>query len=145
MRAVDRNGHQATAQLVCTLGARFETAHAMVDGVLDGPIVAELEMEHVVSLCCAPVAAVKMSALSEIDGCRDNPALVLRGEDERRAIECRPRELEELWGQIRVRALAPTGGAIEVLEHAPILNTELVAAKLLDAKTGFGGDATLFP
>jgi hypothetical protein len=74
--AVDRDGHQAAPQLVRALGARFETAHSMVDGVLDEPLVAELEMVHVVSLGGTPIAAVKMPSLGKIDRCRDDAPFV---------------------------------------------------------------------
>ena len=58
MRTVNGSWHQTSPELVGTLGAGFETPHPVLDGMLDEPIVAELEVKHVVSLRSAPISAV---------------------------------------------------------------------------------------
>src|SRR5438552_4021057 len=63
--AVRERRRQAALQFVLPLGARLEQRAAAGDGALDELVVAELEVEHLVVVEAAPVAAIKMGAALE--------------------------------------------------------------------------------
>src|SRR6266850_1392380 len=59
MRREGRHRHVAALDLVIALRARLDPLQAVRDGVVDGLVVAGLEMQEGVALQAAPVAAVE--------------------------------------------------------------------------------------
>src|SRR5690349_1461196 len=60
---MDPRRHQTAAELVDPLGAGLEAPLLGRDRVLDGHVVTELEVQHLVRFVAAPIAAVEMRAL----------------------------------------------------------------------------------
>ena len=57
MRAIGRNWQVAAGKLVRALRARLDDGEAVLDGKIDGLVIADLEMQAGVLLDRAPIAA----------------------------------------------------------------------------------------
>ena len=74
MRGIGGDGQVAAGKLVLALGARLDAGEAMGDGIVDGLVIADFEMQHRVMLDRAPMAAIEGVGADEIDGARDPAA-----------------------------------------------------------------------
>ena len=79
VRRIGRDRQVAARQLVLALGAGLDARQAVLDGVVDRLVVADLEVQAGVVLDGAPVAAVEAVAADEVQragnrsGCRAWP------------------------------------------------------------------------
>src|SRR6476660_4765025 len=85
MRRISRRRHIAAGNLMLALSARLDARKLVLDGILDGLIVAKFEMQEWVVLDGSPMATKQGVAADEIDSARD-PAAIAPGHHQKNAI-----------------------------------------------------------
>ncbi len=75
VRAVGALGQIAAGDLVRPLGARLDAPQAALDGELDRPVIAQLEVQEAVVLGAAPVAAEQRVLPQHVEGAGDGAAV----------------------------------------------------------------------
>ena len=78
MRRIGRGRHVAARDLVLALGACFNPRYFVGDRIIDGLVVAELEVQERMMLDRAPVAAEQGMRAEKVDGPCDPAAGALR-------------------------------------------------------------------
>src|SRR4029079_14228340 len=81
MHAVGLNREIAAGELMGALGAGLDPGEAMLNGVVDSLVVADLEMQTGMLLDGAPIAAIERIGANEVEGAGDGAAIAL-GEHE---------------------------------------------------------------
>src|SRR5271165_4004976 len=85
MRRVGRRRHIASRYLVLTLGSGLYARQPVLNGILDGLVIAELEMQERVVLNGPPMTAEQRVGTDEID-CAGNPPLGALGHYQKDAV-----------------------------------------------------------
>src|SRR3984957_11681508 len=67
MRAVGRHRQVAALELMRALGAGLDPLQPVIDRELDRPVIATLEMQHLVVAVAAPIAAVDRLAPEDVE------------------------------------------------------------------------------
>ena len=111
MGAVGLRGLETAEVLEAAAGAGFETDQRLVDAVLDGGVVADVEVQVAVVLEGAPVAAVEGIGAADVEGAGDDPAVAL-GHD---GAEERVGALQQLVEEAAVQVLVAVVEAVDVM------------------------------
>ena len=101
------------------LGSGLDAGKLVLDGVLDGLIIAELEMQERVVLDRAPVPAEQRVGADEIDGAGDPAAIALGHHQEDALAHLCADERIELSRQIGTAPFARAGFHVESKECVP--------------------------
>ena len=102
------------------LGACFDTGKLMGNRVVDGLIIANLEMQKRVMFDRAPIAPVQAIATDDVQRARDVGSIAL-GHDEQAGLRHRlPKQREKLAIEIRPAPLAIARVRIELKEGIPM-------------------------
>ena len=115
----DRN--IAAGQLVLTLGAGFDTREIIGDGVVNGLMIADLEMQETMVFDAAPVAAKKRVRAYEVDGAGNVAPVALCHNEQDIAWHAAADQRIEFARQIRPAPLATAGIDVELEELVPDL------------------------
>src|SRR5262249_34546236 len=136
MRRIGRRRQIAARNFVLALGAGLDAGELVLDGVLDGLIIAELEVQERVVLACAPMAAEQRVRANEVDGAGD-PAPVALGHHQQDAVaHLLADERIKLPRQIRTAPFARAGFHVEGEEGVPHAFGEIRAREPIDADAG---------
>ena len=119
MRGIGGLRQIAARQLVLALGAGLDARELVGDRVVDGLIVAQLEMQERMVLDGAPVAAIDRVGADEIDGAGD-PAPGALGHHQQDAVaHLFADDREEFAGEIRPAPFARAGVHVEGEKGVP--------------------------
>jgi hypothetical protein len=110
-------GARTALQLVLSLRAGLEQRVAALDRAFDQLVVAELEVQHLVVLEAAPVAAIEMRPLLEVDRAGDGLGALIRQRRHQPVRQRRARHLEETFAQVRDAAVARDVGQVEQVQR----------------------------
>ena len=133
-------GRQITAgKLVLALGACLDAGELVVNRELDGLVVADLEMQELVVLDGAPVAAVERLGADEIDGAGDPFAGALGHHQQDAVGHGRADDREELARQIGPAPFARAGVHVEREEGVPDLLGQVGAGQPVQTDAGADG------
>ncbi len=114
------------------LGPRLDARQAQPDGVLDGLVVAELEVQEGHVLRAAPVPAVEAFAADQVEGAGD-PLAVAAGQHQQHLVRHPLAEQrEECPVQIGRPPLARAGVGVEPVEGVPVVLGDLRAGEGAD-------------
>ena len=109
----------ATRQLVLALGAGLDHRKAVGDGVVDGLVVAELEVEERHLARRAPVAAIEPVAPDKAEGAGNGLVAVIGEHQDDAPGHGGGKPGEEAAGEVGAAPLAAAGVLIEVEERVP--------------------------
>jgi hypothetical protein len=101
----------------------------MRDGVVDGLVVAGLEVQEGVALQAAPIAAVESVVALEVERAADRAAIGLGHHQHDLVGHGRSQDVEEGAGQVGRAPLAAAGVHVEGKEGVPVLGLDLLAAQ----------------
>jgi hypothetical protein len=118
----------AALNLVVALGAGLDALQAMGDGIVDGLIVAGLEVQEGVALQAAPVAAVERVVALEIERATDRAAVGLGHHQHDLVGHGRTQDVEERAREVGRAPFAAAGVHVEGEEGVPVLGLDLVTA-----------------
>ena len=103
------------------MGAGLDAPQAALDGELDRPVVAQLEVQEAVVLGAAPVAAEQRVLPQHVEGAGDGAAVARRQHQDHAFGKAFAEALEERAGQVGVSPLAVARGDIALEERIPML------------------------
>src|SRR5690349_8784017 len=109
----------AARDLVLALGARLDTAQAVVDRPFDGLVIAELEVEKRHLLGAAPVTAIERLTANEVERSSDRHAAAAGEEQQDLVAHALANEVEELARQVRPAPLPRAGVLVEGPHRVP--------------------------
>ncbi len=136
MGRVGRDRQIAAGQLVLALGAGLDALELVLDGVFDGLIVAELEVQERVVLGRAPVASEQRVRAAKVDGARDEASGALGHHQHDVLRHPFADQRIELPREIGPAPFARAGLHVELEEGVPGLLGEVLAGEPVHGDTG---------
>ena len=136
MRRIGGVGQVAARELVLALGPGLDPLQPVCDRVVDGLIVADLEMQERVVLDRAPIAAVERIGADEIDGACDPAAGAARHHQQDAVAHSFADDRKEFAGEIGPAPFARAGFHVEGEEGVPDALRQVVAGEPVDLDAG---------
>ena len=143
MVGIGRHRQVAARQLVRALGAGLDALQAARDRVVDGAVVAGLEMQEAVLLDTAPVAPVERVRAGEVERRGHRPSGPLDHDQNHRIAHPLAEQAEERAREIGDAPFPAAGLPVEGEEGVPMALRDVGARQGLDGEPGLGDDAAL--
>ena len=118
------------------LGPGLDPLQPVGDGVVDGAVVAGLEMQEAVLLDTAPVAAIERIRACEVEGACDGPAVAFHHHQHHRVSHPLAEQAEEVAREVGHAPLAVAGRLVEGEEGVPVALLDFIAGKRRDREAG---------
>ena len=125
------------------LGASFDAAQAMLDGEVDGAVVAKFEVQEGIVGLAPPVAAVERIRPHQVERAGDRLAGAEREHQHHLVAETVAEQRKELRREVGAAPFAIDGGGVEAKKRAPMRGRDVAAAQGDEFQAAIVGIAAL--
>src|SRR5690625_1399497 len=111
----------------------------MGDGIVDGLIVAGLEMQETMVFGAAPVAAIEHAGAQKVERSGDGPSVALCQDQHDPLGHALADAVEKVEVQVRLSPLAVGSAEVEAKEGVPMMRFEFASREDAELQSPFGG------